>query len=165
MNKIELIKLSELNEYENNPRNNGNAIEVVKNSIKEFGFTNPILIDDSNVIIAGHTRALAAQELNITDVPCIRLSNLNAQQIKAYRLVDNKTAEISTWDFEKLFDEINELEQLDYSLVDFGFGDIDGDFLEGVGDNCLDDVLAPEDKQEKKLVCPNCGHIGTRGDF
>lgn len=111
-------KISELKEYENNPRNNEAAVEAVANSIKEFGFKVPIIISKDNVIIAGHTRYKASHRLGLQEVPCIVADDLNEEQIKAFRLVDNKTSELATWDLEKLEEELAEL-NLDMSI--FGF--------------------------------------------
>ena len=111
-------KISELREYENNPRNNEAAVEAVANSIKEFGFKVPIIISKDNVIIAGHTRYKASHRLGLQEVPCIVADDLSEEQIKAFRLVDNKTSELATWDLEKLEEELAEL-NLDMSI--FGF--------------------------------------------
>lgn len=111
-------KISDLREYENNPRNNEDAVEAVANSILEFGFKVPIIVDGNNVIIAGHTRYKASHRLGITEVPCIIACDLTEEQIKAFRLVDNKTSELATWDIEKLNEELAGLD-LDMSL--FGF--------------------------------------------
>ena len=92
MSQVQVIqmKLTDLIPYENNPRINDDAIDVVANSIKEFGFKNPIIIDKDNVIVCGHTRRLAAIKLGLTEVPCIRADDLTEDQIKAFRVADNK---------------------------------------------------------------------------
>ena len=120
MSQVQVIqmKLADLIPYENNPRINDDAIDVVANSIKEFGFKNPIIIDKDNVIVCGHTRRLAAIKLGITDVPCIRADDLTEDQIKAFRVADNKTSELSTWDLDKLKIELDEIE---LNMADFGF--------------------------------------------
>lgn len=120
--QIKNVSVNDLKPYENNPRFNDDAVEYVKNSIKEFGFKNPIIIDKSNVIVAGHTRLKAAIELGIQLVPCIIADDLNEEQIKAFRLADNKISELATWDFEKLN---LELDGLDIDMQSFGFFDID----------------------------------------
>lgn len=119
-NKLQITNVTEIIPYENNPRINDHAIDKVIESIKEFGFTNPILLDKDNVIIAGHTRYEAALKLNYSQVPCIYLSDLSEEQVKAYRLVDNKTAEFATWDFDLLTKELAEIEDIDLSDYDFG---------------------------------------------
>ena len=123
MSQVQVIqmKLTELIPYENNPRINDDAIDVVANSIKEFGFKNPIIIDKDNVIVCGHTRRLAAIKLGLTEVPCIRADDLTEDQIKAFRVADNKTSELSTWDLDKLKIELGDIE---LNMADFGFEDL-----------------------------------------
>lgn len=122
--EIEMLDIDHLKEYENNPRYNDDAVKYVANSINEFGFKNPIIVDSDNNIIAGHTRKLAAKELGIEQVPVIRASDLNEQQIRAFRLADNKVAEISTWNMDLLQDEIIELED-NFDIGEFGFDPIE----------------------------------------
>lgn len=115
-------KVGELKAYENNPRKNENAVEAVANSIREFGFKVPIVIDSNDVIVCGHTRLKAAIQLGMETVPCIIANDLTDEQIKAFRLADNKTAELATWDFSKLFDEI---QGINLDMTDFGFPNTD----------------------------------------
>ncbi len=112
-------KISDLKEYENNPRDNTAAVDAVANSIKEFGFKVPIIVDGNNIIIAGHTRFKAAISLGLEEVPCIVANDLTPQQVKAFRLADNKVGEIASWDLEKLKLELENIDGLDMSL--FGF--------------------------------------------
>ena len=123
MSQVQVIqmKLTDLIPYENNPRINDDAIDVVANSIKEFGFKNPIIIDKDNVIVCGHTRRLAAIKLGLKEVPCIRADDLTEDQIKAFRVADNKTSELSTWDLDKLKIELGDIE---LNMADFGFEDL-----------------------------------------
>lgn len=130
--KIVMKKVIQLSEYENNPRHNEEAIEAVANSIKSFGFKVPIVITSDHVIIAGHTRLKAAISLDLEEVPCIIADDLSADQIKAFRLADNKTAELATWDFTKLE---NELIDIDLDMLQFGFKELE----EGLPDNASDD--------------------------
>lgn len=111
--------INELIPYENNPRLNDEAVEYVKNSIKEFGFKVPIVIDKDNVIIAGHTRIKASKELGIKDIPCIIADDLTEEQVKAFRLADNKVAEKSMWDYSKLDEELDSILDIDMSMFDF----------------------------------------------
>lgn len=113
--------LADLREYENNPRNNDNAVAAVAESIKEFGFKAPIVIDAAGVIIAGHTRAKAAARLGLQTVPCIVADDLTETQIRAYRLADNKTGELASWDFAKLETELAELSAIEFDTGRFGF--------------------------------------------
>lgn len=111
--------------YENNPRINDYAVKKVLESIKEYGFTNPILVDKDLVIIAGHTRREAAILAGLENVPYIIKDDLTPEQVKAYRIADNKLAELSTWDEEALKAELFELQELDYPLEVMGFTEMD----------------------------------------
>lgn len=111
--------------YENNPRINDYAVKKVLESIKEYGFTNPILVDKDLVIIAGHTRREAAILAGLEKVPYIIKDDLTPEQVKAYRIADNKLAELSTWDEEALKVELFELQELDYPLEVMGFTEMD----------------------------------------
>lgn len=110
--------IDELKPYKRNPRNNDGAVDAVAASIKEFGFKVPIVIDTDGEIIAGHTRLKAAQKLGLAEVPCIIADDLTPDQIKAFRLADNKTAELAEWDFDLLQ---LELEDIKLDMADFGF--------------------------------------------
>lgn len=115
------IPLKNLKPYENNPRKNDDAVKYVAESIKEFGFKVPIVIDKNNVIVAGHTRYKAAKKLKMSEVPCIIADDLTDEQIKAFRLADNKVAEKAEWDFDLLNAELDDIIDLDMEL--FGFED------------------------------------------
>ena len=117
--KIEYITLDKIKPYENNPRINDYAVKYVANSIKEFGFKVPIIIDENNVIVAGHTRLKAAKKLGFEKVPCIRADDLTENQIKAFRLADNKVGEIATWDFNSLSVELANIENINMSNFNF----------------------------------------------
>lgn len=116
--KIVNRKISKLKPYKNNPRRNDDAVDFVAASIKEFGFKVPIIIDKNNEIIAGHTRLKAAQKLKMEEVPCIVADDLSEDQIKAFRLADNKVAEQATWDFDLMNMELDDI-QMD--MEPFGF--------------------------------------------
>ena len=116
--RVIILPVGDVVPYENNPRNNDQAVDAVANSIKEFGFKVPIIIDKNNVIVAGHTRLKAAKKLGLESVPCIMADDLTEDQIKAFRIADNKVGEIATWDFDKLNIELSGIE-LDMSQ--FGF--------------------------------------------
>ena len=111
--------LHDLTPYENNPRSNDSAVEAVAASIREFGFKVPIVIDANGVIVAGHTRYKAAQTLGMTAVPCIVADDLTPEQIKAFRLVDNKVSELADWVPELLADELGGI--FDINMDEFGF--------------------------------------------
>lgn len=110
--------VSDLIPYENNPRKNDEAVQYVANSIKEFGFKVPIIVDSDNVIVTGHTRLKAAIKLGLTEVPVIVADDLTEEQINAFRLADNKVAEMADWDFDRLD---LELDEIDFDMSEFGF--------------------------------------------
>ena len=114
--------IKDIKPYEKNPRKNDSAVDAVANSIKEFGFKVPVVIDKDNVIVCGHTRYKAAKKLGIDKVPCVVADDLTEEQIKAYRLADNKVSELAEWDIDLLGDELDGIFDIDMS--DFGF-DID----------------------------------------
>ena len=118
--EIVIKQLKDLVPYDRNPRDINGAVGKVAESIKAFGFNVPILIDAENVIIAGHTRYEAAKELGISEVPCIIADDMTEDEEKQYRIVDNKTGELSSWDYEKLIMELNEISEVDMSVFEFG---------------------------------------------
>ena len=115
--KVVEKQLKELRMYENNPRNNDQAVEEVAKSIQEFGFKVPMVIDTNNVIVCGHTRYKACLKLGIESVPCVVADDLSPEQIRAFRLVENKTNELATWDFEKLDEEFEKLGKIDFDSL------------------------------------------------
>lgn len=117
--KVTEIDINKLKAYEKNPRKNDNAVKEVANSIKEFGWKVPVVIDKDYVILAGHTRVKAANMLGLKKIPCIIADDLNEQQAKAFRLADNKTGELANWDFDLLTEELADLS--DFDMSDFGF--------------------------------------------
>lgn len=153
--KVEYKNIEELIPYINNPRLNSNAVDMVSASIQEFGFLNPIIIDEDNVIVAGHTRLKAAKKLNITEVPTIRAEDLTDAQIKAFRIADNRTTEFAEWDMEKL--EI-ELEDLDDIFTGFDHDEIEEMFTEC---NQYDDFEAGS--LAKDFIIPPVNIFDTRG--
>ena len=116
------LKVSDLIAYENNPRKNDDAVDAVASSIKSFGFKVPVIVDSNNVIIAGHTRVKACKKLGITEVPCVIADDLTEDQIKAFRLADNKTSELAEWDLDKLSEELKFIEM---DMSQFGFEDLE----------------------------------------
>lgn len=115
------IRTCDLKPYENNPRLNEDAVDLVAASIEEFGFKQPIVVDKDLIIIAGHTRWKAAQKLGLETVPCIQADDLTPAQVKAYRLADNKVAEAAQWDLDALQFELEELDNMDFDMEPFGF--------------------------------------------
>lgn len=142
--------ISEIKPYEKNPRKNDDAVKYVAESIKEFGFKVPVVIDKNGVIVAGHTRWKAAKELKLETLPCVVADDLTEEQIKAFRLVDNKVSEKAGWDFALLEEELDDL--FDFDMEVFGFvehEDVDiSDFFEDA---------EHKEKEPKKIQCPHCG--------
>lgn len=138
--KVEYRNVADLNPYGNNPRLNDGAVDAVAASIKEFGFKVPIVVDSDGVIVTGHTRLKAAKKLGLGSVPVIVADDLSPEQVKAFRLADNKTAELAEWDLGKLDIELNGIDDIDMS--DFGFDDVD------LGDLGIGSDLAGSDADE-----------------
>lgn len=131
--KIEYIKTSELIPYANNPRHNDDAVDYVINSIREFGFKVPIVVDKDKTVVAGHTRLKAAKKIGMKEVPCIIADNLTEQQIQAFRLADNKASELATWDMDLLDLELDGITDID--MGDFGFEFDDAFSLDDIEEN------------------------------
>ena len=119
--QIQMMKLSEIHPYEKNPRFNDSAVEAVANSIKEFGFQQPIVVDKDFVVIVGHTRLKAAEELGLSEVPVVIAEKLTPEQVQAYRIADNKTGEIAEWNYDLLPIELRDLQEKDFDLSLLGF--------------------------------------------
>ena len=119
--KVEQWQLAQLRPYEHNPRLNDEAVDVGAASIREFGFRQPIVVDEDGVIIVGHTRYKAAQKLGLDKVPVHVAKGLTPEQIKAYRIADNKTSEIAEWNYELLPLELSQLKDADFDLGLLGF--------------------------------------------
>ena len=153
--KIEYLSTDELIPYANNPRNNDEAVDYVANSIRQFGFKVPIIIDKDKNIVAGHTRLKAAKKLGIKEVPCIIADDLTEQQIDAFRLADNKVSEIASWNFDKLEMELESITDIDMS--EFNFNLDNGNTFD---ESQLDELFADAPEKEKKpkmIKCPHCG--------
>lgn len=145
--KIVNVEITKIKPYERNPRENDNAVDAVANSIKEFGWQQPIVVDKQGTIIAGHTRYKAAIKLGIDIVPVVYAENLTEEQVRAYRLADNKSGEIATWDESLLSKELNAILNMD--MTNFGFDDLDSflDEQEAEDDN-FDEELPEEPKSK-----------------
>ena len=131
--RVEERRLEEIRPYENNPRKNEPAIDKVAESLKEFGWQQPIVVDAQGVIIAGHTRWKAAQRIGLETAPVIVAENLSPEQVKAYRLADNKTAELALWDESLLNDELFGIGEIDMSLFGFDMDAFTGQLINGGG--------------------------------
>ena len=132
--KIVEKNIKDIRPYENNPRKNDEAVQAVANSIKEFGFKVPIVIDGDGVIVCGHTRYKASMQLGLETVPCVIADDLTEEQIKAFRLADNKTNELAEWDMDMLMEELS---AIDMDMSEFGFIEeaVDNDFADVQEDN------------------------------
>lgn len=125
--EVKNISTDKLKPYENNPRINDGAVDAVAASIKEFGFRVPIVIDNANVIVCGHTRWKAAKKLKMKTVPCVTADDLTPEQIKAFRIADNQTASLADWELSLLGSEIDALKEMDFDIDLLGFkeGELD----------------------------------------
>ncbi len=155
--KLENLKLSEINQYENNPRKNDDAVNAFAESIKQCTYITPIVVDEERVILAGHTRYKALKALGYEEVPCLICEGLTEEQKKKYRYLDNKTGEKATWDLMKL--EV-ELEGMDLEGFDF-FGMAEdltvetGAERKATGSTEYDTEVFGD--EEFKYECPACG--------
>ena len=160
---IIMKRLNEIKPYENNPRNNAAAVPAVANSLRRFGWKQPMVIDTDGTIVVGHTRYLAAQKLyeetkdeKWQSAPCLIADDLTEDEITAYRLADNKTNELAVWDDMKLEGELGKLADAEIDMSVFGFSEqvepYSEDFLNGLFTD------APEkEKPPKMITCPHCG--------
>ena len=146
--QIQEILIEELKPYEKNPRKNDSAVEAVKKSIQQFGFKEPTVIDKDKVIVCGHTRLKAAKLLGLEKIPCVIADDLTQEQIKAFRLIDNKTSELAEWDLEMLDAELNSIEIPDFDMSDFQFEISDNVKPEDFGT----DFTLPSDKNADKRL-------------
>ena len=153
--KIEYVDINNIKPYKKNPRKNEKAIPYVMESIKQFGFKNPVILDKNNVIVAGHTRIESAKRLGITEIPCIYADDLTDEQIKAFRLADNKVAEIAEWDIDLLDTELDDILNIDMS--DFGF-DLD---LEDEEEKEIIEDEVPEVPEEPKAKLGDIYQLGN----
>ena len=149
------LNIEDIIPYENNPRINDDAVAGVVESIKQCGELDPIEVDENNVILSGHTRLRAYEQLKYKQVSVLKITGLTEPQKRKYRLLTNKTGEVAAWDFDKLG---LELEGLDFDGFDFGF-DFSSDKEEYTFDEDVDDKSESEydKKKEKYTICPQCG--------
>lgn len=142
------ISLDKIKPYERNPRKNDEAVVAVMESIKQCTYVAPIIVDENNVILAGHTRYKALKKLGKTEAEVVVKSGLSDEQKRKYRLLDNKTNELAEWDFDMLAEE---LEDLDFEGFDFGFSVLENDSVE------LAEYNRSEIATSKTVNCPKCG--------
>lgn len=159
MNIVDKL-IIDLKEYENNPRHNEKAIDAVAESIKQFGFKVPLVIDRDGVIVAGHTRLKAARKLELEKVPCVVADDLTPEQVKAFRLADNKTAELAEWDFELLESELQDLQAYDMDL--FGFDTLPSLFdSDNADEDYLDDIDEDCDEESNRVTFGSLWQLGN----
>ena len=166
--QLEQIATAELIPYARNARTHSpSQVAGIAGSIREFGFNNPVLIDQDNGIIAGHGRVLAAQQLGLATVPCLRLGHLTKTQRKAYILADNRLAELAGWDTEMLALEIADLRLDDVDLELLGFDD--DALVDLLGQVATDTDTSPDEFKEMDEdidtdhECPKCGYRWSGG--
>ena len=152
--QIQYRSITDLIPYEKNPRKNDEAVKYVAESIKEFGFKVPIVIDSDGVVIAGHTRLKAAKKLKLKEVPCIIADDLTEEQVKAYRLADNKVAEKAEWDFELLGAELDNIFDIDMETFGFEFN------LEEEETEVIEDGFEEELPEEPKAKLGDIYQLG-----
>lgn len=155
---VRYVPIGDVHPYEDNPRRNDNAVESVANSISEFGWRQPIVVDADGTIIVGHTRYKAALALGLSEVPVVVASDLTPEQCAAYRLADNRVGELATWDSALLEQELDGLADIDMSAFGFDSG-------EGLSQGDIDDLFEDydggakehESREPQVVTCPHCG--------
>lgn len=154
---VEAVEIGKIKPYGKNPRVNDGAVDSVAESIKEFGFNVPMVIDKDFVIICGHARYKAAQKLGLKEVPCIIADHLTKKQAQAFRIADNKTSDFSFFDNKLLLEELGEIGGEFFTGFDFGFGELesgvldekDNDVITGAEDGVTyEAVFRSEDKEK-----------------
>ena len=149
--KIEIIDINKIIPYDQNPRYNEAAINYVKQSIEDYGYLNPIIINKDNVILCGHTRLEALKELNKDKIEVIKVTDLTPELEKAFRIADNKVAEFSYWDNEKLQKELSQVIDNTLKFYDFEYNNLDDiDINE-------EEYISDVDQSKKEIICPYCG--------
>lgn len=169
---IKTLNINEIKPYWRNPRNNLAGVEAVKQSIRNYGFNQPIVIDNNNVIVAGHTRYKASLELGHLTIDCV-IVDLTPEKIKEYRIADNKASEFATWDMQLLIPELREMESLGDMQIFFPKIDLDAlilsassiipitqeqiDKRQGVLTNTYENIVDRANNSMVEIACPDCG--------
>lgn len=155
--EIQYVEIGQIKPYWNNPRVNDDAVEGLKKSITEYGFLVPLVVDKDYVIVTGHTRFKASNDLQLTEIPVIVANHLSEAQIKAFRLADNRLSENARWDETKLSDELRSLGEMGFSLEFTGFTKEELDCLCGmITADCLKDL-------DYKTVCGDVTPVQFKG--
>ena len=145
---VQSLPIEQIKPYSKNPRKNDGAVEGVMRSIQEYGFQQPLVLDANNEVVVGHTRLKAAKALGFTEVPCVVANDLSDEQVKAYRIMDNKSAEVAEWDYDLLKGEVFDLMDLDFDLDLTGFSEVDlkdmGFLDQEVSEGLTDEDEVPE---------------------
>ena len=150
------LPIKAIKPYKRNPRKNDKAVEYVANSIRQFGFKVPIVIDENYEIVCGYTRWKAAKAIGLDTVPCIMADDLNEDQIRAFRLADNKTAEMADWDFDLLEGEFDLIDPNLFDMSDFGF--FQSFDSEEKQEESPEDFKEYSEETPTKNKCPKCGY-------
>ena len=152
-------EIGELKPYANNPRHNDESVDEVANSIRQLGFKVPLVITEDGEIITGHTRYKASIKLGLKEVPCIVADDLTEEQIREFRIADNKVSEFATWNWLGLDEELEKINNI--NMADFGFDvdSIDWDSIKDLTDETY------EEPEGKKCECPYCKYIGNKFTF
>lgn len=160
--KTVMMQVDEIKPSPDNPRDNSKAIDAVAESIREFGFKVPCIVDEEGILITGHTRLEAAKKLGLEKIPVIIAADLDEEEKRQFRLADNKIGELSTWDIEKAEKEMAEIK--DFDMGKFGFSE----YLCSIQSGTEDDLVKAQDKQksdeidEKNIKCPRCHAIFSK---
>lgn len=164
--RVKYVPIGDVRPYEDNPRRNDGAVQAVANSLREFGWKQPIVVDADGTIIVGHTRYKAARALGMDEVPVVVASDLTPEQCAAYRLADNRVGELAKWDSELLAQELDGLADIDMSAFGFDSGelmDADGiddlftDYDQDAASAKHDNADAPAEHEGRAITCPHCG--------
>lgn len=159
--EIVMLPLKDLHPYEKNPRINDNSVDAVANSIRDFGFRAPIIVDKDHTIIAGHTRYKAAKKLKLKTVPVVVADDMTPEQVEAYRIADNSAGSASEWDFDLLADV---LQGIDYDMADYG---LDLLTIEGEGEDVDPSEVVEDEPPEpdyQKEATVKHGEVWKLGD-
>ena len=149
------VNVEDLIPYANNPRHNEEAVDKVAASIREFGFKVPIVIDKDNVIVAGHTRLEAAKLLGLETVPCIKADDLTEQQVREFRIIDNKSQELAGWDLDIMRAELDTITGIDMSEFGFMIDEIEAQKKKDASNAAKES----EKKSVREICCPRCGRV------
>lgn len=165
---MKYVPIGDVRPYDDNPRRNEGAVQAVANSLREFGWKQPIVVDADGTIVVGHTRYKAALALEMTDVPVVVASDLTPEQCAAYRLADNRVGELAEWDSELLAQELDGLADIDMAAFGFDSGElmdaegIDGlftDYDQDAASAKHDNADAPAEHEGRIITCPHCGKM------